>query len=104
MLGKIVAVLLVEVNNRLAVRGRLEPVSPRRQFALQLPVVIDLPVRNHPQRSVFVRERLVSAAEVDDRQPTHAECQRTVGISALVVRATMDRDSPHGLQILRGGA
>ncbi len=58
---EVVAVLGVEMQDRLAVGAGLEPVAARLEVAAQLAEVVDLAVRDEPQRAVGVRERLVAA-------------------------------------------
>ena len=60
------AVLLIEVDRRLAVRPGLEAVI--RQFGAEFRVVVDFPVGDH-YAAGRPKERLVPARNVHDRQP-----------------------------------
>src|SRR5665213_1635885 len=52
---------------------------------MQILIVVDLAIINHPQRPVFVRDGLMSAGEVDDTQAAHAEGAAPVDVIAAVV-------------------
>ncbi len=74
------------------------------QLAAQLAVVVDLAVADQPQRAVLVRQRLVAAGEIDDRQPAHADRQRPVDVQAFVVGAAMARDPRPSRDSVAAGA
>ncbi len=93
--------LLVEVQQGLAIRAGAQVVALRSQVARELAVVVDLAVGDQPQRAVLVRQRLVPAGEIDDRQPPHPDRQRAVGVDALVVGPAMARDPAHARDDLR---
>ena len=61
--------LLVGVDDRLGVGARAQRVPGALERVVQLGVVVDLAVLDDGARAVLVRDRLVAAREVDDREP-----------------------------------
>ena len=68
---KLVAVLLVEMQDDFDVAVSAERVPGLEELRAQLAVVVDLAVADDPESFVFVRDGLMAAGEVDDRQPAH---------------------------------
>ena len=93
--------LLVEVQQRLAVRAGGEAMPLPDELCAQLAVVVDLAVGDQPDRSVLVRQRLVPTGEVDDRQSAHAQRHGTVDVAPLVVGAAVDRAARHPVESRR---
>ena len=60
--------LLVSMQQDLGVRLGPEAVALGLQVGAQLVIVIDLAVEDNPDGPVFIRQRLVTADEVDNRQ------------------------------------
>ena len=92
--------LLVRVNDRLRVRARLEHVAAGRQLTLQLLEVVDLAVQDDGARPVLAIDRLVSAGDVDDAEPTVAESHAGSKMDAAGVGATMAHGAGHPVQKL----
>ena len=67
------APLLVGVDDRLGVRVRPEAVPGSLEQTCELRVVVDLAVLDDDAAAVLVRDRLVAAREVDDREPPRGE-------------------------------
>ena len=67
----------------------------RAELLAQLAIVINLAVRHKPQRTVRVRERLMTASEVDDREPAHADRTWAISINAIVVRSAVNDGLAH---------
>src|SRR5262249_16769726 len=91
------AFLLVEMSDDLAVAVALEGMAARHQAVGELAIVVDLAVEDHPYRAVFVRDRLVSAVEIDDREPAEAEDDVARLLEALLVRPARALDIAHAL-------
>ena len=70
--------VLVEVDQDLGVAGRPEVMPAGFEAAAEGGEVVNFAVEDGPDRPVLVRERLVAAGEVDDRQAT--EPQRGVRV------------------------
>ena len=93
------SVLLVEVNEHLGVRVvRAHAVTLALELGAQLRVVVDLAVLDDPDRLVLVRDRLIAALEVDDRQPTRRERGGSVRDEAGGVRPAMNEAFVHDLE------
>src|SRR5205823_13277931 len=74
---------------------RAERVSRGAQLLARLALVIDLPVLDDPGRRVFVVHRLMTAGEVDDRKPAHAEGDAVELLDTRIVRPSMDHRVAH---------
>ena len=64
--------------------------------------VVDLAVGDDLHRAVLVRERLLAAGDVDDRQPAHGEADARQQDAALVVGAAMVQRPDHPLHVALG--
>ncbi len=87
--------LLVAVDDDLGVRAGLEGVPGTLQLGANVLEVVDLPVEHHPDRSVFVRQRLVACLQVDDAETPVAEAQAAVHVKAVRVRPAMGQHVGH---------
>ncbi len=94
----VLAVLFVEVNNRLGIAVRAVAVPARDELLAQGEMVVDLAIKHDPQRAVFVRNRLMPARHIDNAEPAHADADRSVRIKALVVGPAMGNDAAHFAQ------
>ena len=84
-------------------RTGAEVVAPGDQVFPQRLVVVDLAVKNHPQCAVFVGDRLMPGAQVDNAQPSHAEGASFLDMEALVVRTTVPDPVAHAFDEFRSG-
>ena len=89
-LGEAGAVLLVEMDEHLGVGVRAEGVPGALELVAQLGVVVDLAVLDDDDAAVLVRDRLVAAGEVDDREAPRAERDLAVDVLAGAVGAAVD--------------
>ena len=99
---EVVAVLLVQVDEHLGVAAGAEAMTGRLELSPQLPVVVDLPVLDDVDGAVLVRDRLVAALEVDDREPAGREAdtaldERPVGVGAAVDKRGAHLREPRGV-------
>src|SRR5947207_2377669 len=62
------AIALVEMDNDLRVRARLERVALGSELVAQLREVVDLPVEDRPDPAALVALRLIPGDEIDDAQ------------------------------------
>ena len=90
--------LLVEVDEHLGVGVRGEPVARGLELLPELAVVVDLAVLDDVDRAVLVRDRLVAALEVDDRQPSRREAGDRVEKDAATVRPAVHERLVHRLE------
>ena len=91
----IVTPLLVGVDDGLGVGPRTVAVPALLEIAPDCGVVVDLPVVDDPDRAVFVRERLLAGAQVDDAQTPVGEDGVGVAVQADLVRSPMRKDVTH---------
>jgi hypothetical protein len=91
----VVAPLLVGVDDRLGIAGRIEPVTERFELLSELAVIVDFAVEDDPGRLVFAMDRLMPGRQIDDAQPAHPETCPGLDVDPLVVRATMPYDLAH---------
>jgi hypothetical protein len=48
-------------------------------------VIVDLTVEDHPNAAIFVRDRLMPSAQIDDAEPAHADAATAIDINAFIV-------------------
>src|SRR5690606_3493432 len=83
------AMLLVQMHDDFNIAAAAKPVSALLQHLPQLAEVVDLPVADSPDCAVFIAERLLAAADIDNRQPPHAEHHGLTVVESLIVGTSM---------------
>ena len=73
----------------------------RARARAQLQVVVDLAVLHDDDRAVLVRDRLVAAGQVDDREPPRGEPDAALDVHALGVRPAVHERRRHAPEPLR---
>jgi hypothetical protein len=68
-----------------------------KQRRAQLAIIVDLAVEDHPNGSVFVRDRLPAGGQIDDAEAPHAQAHAPFDPIALVIRAAVPDLVAHGL-------
>ena len=58
-------------------------------------VIVDFPVEDDPDAAILVRQRLLTATQVDDAQAAMREECVVVAVEARVVRAAMSQHVTH---------
>src|SRR5262245_44338866 len=78
-------------------------VPPTLEIRPELGLIVDLPVKNDTDLSVFIPHRLTSRCDVNDSQPSMAEkdMRSLVDEKTFAVRPTMCKCGGHTLEILR---
>src|SRR5262249_25942687 len=89
--------LFVEMHDDFAVALRAERVTAGLQSASELDVVVDLPVHDEDDRSVLIRQRLVPAGDIDDRQAAESECDPIIDVEPVIIRSAVDHGRSHAL-------
>src|SRR5204862_8006508 len=74
---------------------RSERVALTLELTAQLRIVVDLAVLDDDARSVLVRNRLVAAGKVDDREAPRGKCDGTVDEVATAVRSPVHERRAH---------
>ena len=84
----------------------VEAAAERREFGAQLDVVVDLAVEDHADLSVVGPHRLMTAADVDDREPavTEMDAACLVHPGPLVVGTAVRERGVHPPQVLDAAA
>src|SRR5262249_46246041 len=99
---------LPAMHKHLSIRMvRSKVVAPALKIRPEFGVIVDLPIENRADLSVFVPHRLMPRCDVNDRQPPMPEKDTDgfVDEKTIAVRPTMRQRSGHALQILpRSGA
>ena len=97
MIQYLVAPLLIPVNDDFRVGLGSEYVSETFQLTLQLWKVVDFTVENHPNGFFPIGHGLMTAREINDREPAKTEPERSGEVVTLVVRPTMGDTPGHPL-------
>src|SRR5712691_7711301 len=72
MLDTLITVLFVGVNDSLGVTIRAEVMATLLELFLQFTVVIDFPIQDDENALIFVKNGLVAASQVNDREAAHS--------------------------------
>ena len=89
------SVFLVKVDDGFRVGVRVEDVSAGLQIPAQFPKVVDLAVEYHPDRSVFVPDRLAAGSDVDNAQTPHAQTDPRAEVITFIVRTAVGDGHAH---------
>src|SRR6476469_6143841 len=84
------------MNKGLSVTISAKLVAARDKVLPEFLVVVDLAVKDHPDRPIFIRDRLMASAEIDDAEASHTYATRAVGVDAFIVRAAVPDEVGHG--------
>ena len=90
-------VFLIGMNDRFCIGAGGELVAASDEIASEIGVVVDLAIENDNDRSVFIKDRLLSAAEVDDAQPSMAEADVVLDKITVIIRTAMRLSRCHAL-------
>jgi hypothetical protein len=93
----VLAPFFVGVNDGLGVGVGVEAVTAGTQVVAQLAIVVDFAVEDDPDRAVFIANRLMTAREVDDAQPSHPQRDTIVHEHTFIVRTPMPDDLAHSV-------
>ena len=83
------------MDDHLGISMGIEAVATAFQLPPKLREVVGFAVINYPDALVFVVNGLVSAAEVNDAQPPHAQPNRTLDEEPLIVGAAVHDGVAH---------
>src|SRR5688572_18311564 len=92
--------LFIEMHDRFGVAVRAKRVAAFYEVLTQLDVVEDLAVERDPDRAVFVAQRLLARAQVDDGQAAMTQPDAGLDVIALLVRPTVQQRASHAPQCL----
>src|SRR5205085_9519007 len=95
----LVTPLLVSMHDHFGVRLCAEHMPGRFQLAPHLLEVIDLAVEDYPNSLLGVRHGLMSAGEINDREPAKAKSERSGDVISLIIRTSVGEAPSHGFDI-----
>ena len=102
---RLLAPLLVGVDNRLGVARGGESMTACREIRAECHVVVDFAVEDDPDGAALVGDGLLSRGHIDNGQTPHAEGNPVFDVDPLVIWATMSdcgAHAPHQSAIPRG--
>src|SRR5262249_5900382 len=80
-----VAMIFVKMDDDFGVGMRAELMASREEPLAQFLEVVNLAVEDHPDRAVFVDDRLTARGQINDREPPHSQRDVLFEIEAFVV-------------------
>src|SRR6266516_5989611 len=101
MFDAIIAVFLIGMYNRLCIALRRKVMPAFLQFFLKRTIVIDFSIKDHKNTPIFVKNRLMTPSEIDNRKTPHAQCNSISKPNTLLIRATVPNDFAHPLDKLQ---
>src|SRR5260370_9772344 len=102
VLDTLIPVLFVGVNDGLGVTIRTKVMTTLLKLFLQFTIVIDFPIQDDENALIFVKNRLMTASQVDDREAAHAQGYAIINPHSLVVWPTVATALAHTVdQLLR---
>ena len=73
----------------------MKRVPVRFELRLEFLEVVNLAVKNNGNGAVFTGYRLVTTDEIDDREPSHSQCDTRFDHYSLIVGTAMPDDAAH---------
>src|SRR5579864_1710617 len=101
MLDAIIAVFLIGMYYGLCIALRSKVMTALLQFFLKLTVVIDFSIKDNKDTLIFVKNRLMTSSEVDNRKAPHAQCNSIFKPNPLIIWATVPNDFAHPIDKLQ---
>src|SRR6266567_491427 len=95
MFDAIIAVFLIGMYNRLCIAFRSKVMPALLQFFLKLTVVIDFSIKDNQDTLIFVKNRLMTPSEIDNRKTPHAQRSSISNPNTLIIWATVPNDPAH---------
>ena len=89
------AEVLVEMDPSLGVTARRELVAARQQVAAKFGILEKFAVERHPDRLVFVSDRLSPTGQVNDGKPTRPEGETWLEVALFVVGSAVSDGGGH---------
>jgi hypothetical protein len=83
------------VNDRLGIAVCVKGVAEFFEFVAKLAVVVYLAVKNYPGSAILIVNGLLSALQVNDRQPPHAQTNRALEVEAVLVWSAVAYGGAH---------
>ncbi len=93
---------LIEVNDDFGIGAGAEYVTSGKKVVTQLLEVIDLPIKDDPDRAILVGKGLMPGGQIDDGETAKTQAHRTGQIVAVIVGPTMGDRVGHTFQQAAG--
>jgi hypothetical protein len=97
MLGRLVAVLLVQMDDDFGIGVGGERVSPANQVLPKLAIVVDLTIEHDGDGPILIVDRLVAPFEIDDAEPPHPDAHVASRVKTVVIGPPMGDARTHAL-------
>ena len=88
------------MNDGLGVTIGAEVMTMLLEVFLQFPIVIDFPIQDDENALIFVKNWLVTASKIDDRETAHAQGNTLIYPYPLVIWPTVANDLAHAVDEL----
>src|SRR5882724_5226800 len=95
------SIFFVKVNDDLGVSIGVKAMAAGLEARSQFGKVVDLSIKNDPDRAIFIVDWLLAGRKIDDAQPTHAQAGAAMDIDPFVIRSTMHDRLAHAVDIRR---
>ena len=96
-----VAPLLVGMDKHLGVAVGSETVPVALQGGADGAVVVDFTIKNHCEAAIFVEDRLIAAAQVNNREAAHRHAHGAAQKDAVAIRPPVGEAVVHTAQQIR---
>ena len=91
------AFLLIKMDQDFGIAVSFEKMALCNEPLAKLFVVVDFTVKNNPNRTVFIRDWLMSRCQVDNAEPPHTDRARAFNMKSLVIGTAVSNDVAHRL-------
>ena len=98
MLEYVQPYLFVQMDNHLCVCARLEDMPALLETCAQFLEVVDFAVQNQPNCPIFVGDGLMSARNVQNAEPSHADAGAATRVMANIIGPAMFDHATHAVQ------
>ncbi len=83
------------MNDRLSIALSGKAVTTHNQIAAQTGIIVNLAVKDRPDRLVFVCDWLMSGLQIDDAETAHAESAAAIQMKSFVIRSAVTNCGAH---------
>src|SRR5580700_782579 len=83
------------MDDNFCVSIRFEDMTPPQQIGAEFLIVINLAIEDDPDCSVFIRQRLMSGAEINDGQTAKTQPDRPSDMISLIIGTTVTNRVRH---------
>src|SRR6266498_183511 len=95
LLYTVLANFFVQMNNHLRVGIGVEQMSFRLQLHTQSLIIVDLPIVDNPDSTIFIADRLVSRFKIDNTKSATTKTDVSIHVTTRIIRSTMHDGIEH---------